>query len=79
MKTIRLPQTQSELIHLECFRENGTSYCIETKRCNAITVECDVIDVILTNLPGRQQLRLSEGWGDGRKVAFRQSVAFELA
>jgi hypothetical protein len=67
------------MIHLECFRADGTSYCIETKRCNAITVECDVIDVTLTNLSGHQQLRMSNGWGDGRKVAFRQSVDFVLA
>lgn len=79
MKTLRLPQTQSETIHIECYREDGSSYCIETKRCHSITVEDDVVDVVLTNLPGRQQLRMSQGWQDGMKFKLKQTVDFVLA
>jgi hypothetical protein len=80
MKIIHLPSHQSEVIHLECFREDGSSYCIETKRCHAISVESDVIDVTLTNLPGRKQVRFSHGWqDDGRQLSFNQRVEFEMA
>jgi len=81
MKTIRLPQTTSELIHLECFREDGSSYCIETKRCNFVTVEDNVIDLVVTELAAsKRQLRMSRGWEmEGRRLALKQSVSFVLA
>lgn len=81
MKTIRLPQTNSEMIHLECFRSDGSSYCIETKRCGVITVEADVIDVLVTELTAtKRQLRMSRGWEmEGRRLDLKQSVSFVLA
>jgi hypothetical protein len=80
MKTIRLPQTQSPTIHLECFRGDGSGYCIETKRCATIAVEDDVVDVLVTELSAsRRQLRLSRGWDDGRRMALKQAVSFVIA
>lgn len=81
MKTVRLPQTNSEMIHLECFRSDGSSYCIETKRCSVISVEDDVVDLLVTELSApKRQLRMSRGWEmEGRRLALKQSVSFVLA
>lgn len=66
MKNIRLPKTTADRIHLECFRKDGSSYCIESKRCHVTHVDDDVIDVAMTPLfdgrPGETR-RWARGWG----------------
>ena len=80
MKTIRLPNSNSEQIHLECFRSDGSSYCIETKHCNMLTVEDDVVDVLLTQMDNKMKLRMSRGWQPDRgDLSFKQKVDFVLA
>ena len=80
MKTIRLPNSTSEHIHLECFRSDGSSYCIQTKHCNIVTVEDDVVDVVLTQMDDRLKLRMSRGWQPDRTdLRFKQKVDFVLA
>ena len=83
MKTIRLPQTESDKLHLECYREDGSSYVIETRRCHIIQVEDDIVDVVMTQLThDRRQLRLSKDWkpaADTNSLAFKQKVDIVLA
>jgi hypothetical protein len=45
---MQLPETHADRLHLECFLSDGGSYCIETKRCRAVQVCDDVVDVAVT-------------------------------
>lgn len=82
MKPIKLPEVNSYHIHLECFRDDGSSYCIETKRCNVILVENCVLDVVLTDMgnPRHKQV-MSRGWESpgGSFLGFKHKVDFVLA
>lgn len=80
MKTIRLPQTDSERIHIECFRDDGSSYCVESRRCVSLAVEDNIVDVVLTQLSDGKKRRMSHGWNDdGRRLSFRQHASCVIA
>lgn len=74
MKTLRLPETHAARLHIEMFFSNGNSSCIELKRCSALQVSDDVVNVIVTSLNDDRSIQLgSQSLNLGHQVEFTVS------
>lgn len=76
MKTLRLPETRAARLHIEMFFSNGNSSCIESKRCNALQVSDDVVNVVVTPLNGDPPVHLGL---QGHCLNFQHQVAFTVS
>jgi hypothetical protein len=68
VKTLRLQETSAERISILCTRENGATYCIDTKRCSTMTVPDDVVKAVVTPI----------GLSDPCHITFANKVEFAV-